>query len=126
MPTAVQLIAEHRNHDELILPTGSLLFSRGTLASSIYAIERGLVELTSGGRDRLRYGDGEVFVFEDLLAERQRHSRTATAITPVHAFSLDRNSFMELIHQHPTLVLTLLGRQHARLREQRLDAAHFY
>ena len=126
MPTAVQLIAEHRNHDELILPTGSLLFSRGTFASSIYAIERGLVELTSGGRDRLRYGDGEGFFFEDLLAERQRHGRTATAITPVHAFSLDRNSFMELIHQHPTLVLTLLGRQHARLREQRLDAAHFY
>jgi len=126
MPTAVQLIAEHRNHDELILPTGSLLCSRGTLASSIYAMERGLVGLTSGRRDRFRYGDGEVFFFEDLLAERQRHSRTATAITPVHAFSLDRNSFMELIHQHPTLVLTLLGRQHARLREQRLDAAHFY
>ena len=126
MPTAVQLIAEHRNHEELILPTGSLLFRRGSFATSIFAIERGLVELTSGGRDRLRYGDGEMFFFEDLLGGRKRHSRTATAITPVHAFSLDRNSFMELIHQHPTLVLTLLGRQHARLREQRLDAAHFY
>lgn len=126
MPTAVQLIAEHRNHDELILPTGSLLFRRDSFATSIFAIERGLVELTSGGRDRLRYGDGEVFFFEDLLGERKRHSRTATAITPLHAFSLDRNSFTELIHQHPTLVLTLLGRQHARLREQRLDAAHFY
>lgn len=126
MPTAVQLIAEHRNHDELILPTGSVLFRRGVVAHSIYAIERGLVELSSGGRDRLRYGDGEVFFFEDLIGELQRHSRTATAITPVHAFCLDRNSFMELIHRHPTLVLTLLGRQHARLREQRLDAAHFY
>ena len=126
MPTAVQLIAEHRNHDQLILPTGSLLFARGTPARSIYAIERGLVELSSGGRDRLRYGDGEMFFFEDLIGEAQRHSRTATAITPIHAFSLDRTSFMELIHQHPTLVLTLLGRQHARLREQRMDAAHFY
>ena len=61
MPTAVQLIAEHRNHDQLILPTGSVLLTRGAPARSIYAIERGLVELSSGGRDRLRYGDGEMF-----------------------------------------------------------------
>ena len=126
MPTAVQLIAEHRNRNQLILPPGSLLFTRGAFAGSIYAIERGLVELSSVRRDRLRYGDGELFFYEDLVGELQQHSRTATAITPVHAFSLDRNSFMELIHQHPTLVLTLLGRQHARLREQRMDAAHFY
>ena len=61
MPSAVQLIAEHRNVEQLLLPTGCMLFQRGDSASALYAIERGLVELTSGGRDRLRYGDGEVF-----------------------------------------------------------------
>ena len=60
MPTAVQLIAEHRNVDLLLLPTGSILFERGESVSALFAIERGLVELTTGGRDRLRYGDGAV------------------------------------------------------------------
>lgn len=126
MPTAVQLIAEHRNVDQLLLPTGSILFERGEMANALYAIQRGLVELTSDGRDRLRYQDGEVFFYEDLVADDARHSRTAKAITPVHALRLDRKSFLELIHTHPTLVLTLLSGQHRRLREQRLDAAHFY
>ena len=126
MPTAVQLIAEHRNVEQLLLSTGCILFQRGDSASALYAIERGLVELTSGGRDRLRYGDGEVFFYEDLVADEAHHSRTARAITPVQALRLDRNSFLELIHGHPTLVLSLLSGQHRRLREQRLDAAHFY
>ena len=126
MPTAVQLIAEHRNVEQVLLPTGSILFERGESATSLYAIERGLVELTTGGRDRLRYGDGEVFFYEDLVADDAHHSRTARAITPVQVLRLDRNSFFELIHGHPTLVLSLLSGQHRRLREQRLDASHFY
>ena len=126
MPTAVQLIAEHRNVDLLLLPTGSVLFERGESVIALYAIERGLVELTTGGRDRLRYGDGEVFFYEDLVVDDAHHSRTARAITPVHVLRLDRNSFLELIHRHPTLVLSLLSGQHRRLREQRLGAAHFY
>ena len=126
MPTAVQLIAEHRNVDLLLLPTGSILFERGESVSALYAIERGLVELTTGGRDRLRYGDGEVFFYEDLVVDDAHHSRTARAITPVQVLRLDRNSFLELIHRHPTLVLSLLSGQHRRLREQRLGAAHFY
>ena len=126
MPTAVQLIAEQRNVDLLLLPTGSILFERGETVSALYAIERGMVELTTGGRDRLRYGNGEVFFYEDLVLEDAHHSRTARAITPVHVLRLDRNSFLELIHSHPTLVLNLLSGQHRRLREQRLAAAHFY
>ena len=126
MPTAVQLIAEHRNVEQLLLPPGSILFDRGERATAVFALERGLVELTTGGRDRLRYRDGEVFFYEDLVADDLHHSRTARAITPVQAFRLDRNSFLELIHRHPTLVLSLLSVQHRRLREQRLDAAHFY
>ena len=69
MPTAVQLIAEHRNVEQLLLPTGSVLFERGDTANALYVIERGLVELTSHGRDRLRYHDGEVFFYEDLVAD---------------------------------------------------------
>ena len=126
MPTAVQLIAEHRNVEQVLLPTGSILFERGESATALYAIERGLVELTTGGRDRLRYGDGEVFFYEDLVADDAHHSRTARAITPVQVLRLDRNSFLELIHGHPTLVFSLLSGQHRRLREQRLDASHFY
>ena len=125
MPSAVQRIAEHRNVEQLLLPTDCMLFQRGDSASAL-CLERGLVELTSGGRDRLRYSDGEVFFYEDLVADDAHHSRTARAITPLQALRLDRNSFLELIHGHPTPVLSLLSGQHRRLREQRLDPAHFY
>ena len=47
MPTAVQLIAEHRNVEQLLLPTGSILFDRGERATAVFALERGLVELLS-------------------------------------------------------------------------------
>ena len=54
------------------------------------------------------------------------HSRDATAVTPVSLFRLSRSNFLALIHRHPTLVLRLLSKQHSRLRQQRIDARHFY
>ena len=35
MSTAVQLIAEHRNIDLLLLPTGGILFERGDSVSAL-------------------------------------------------------------------------------------------
>jgi hypothetical protein len=41
----------------------------------------------------------------------------------VQLLRLDRASFLELIHRHPTLVIELLQRQYGRLRAQRRQSA---
>ena len=39
---------------------------------------------------------------------------------------LDRLRFMNLLHNHPTLALQLIGQQHERLREQRTSGTCCY
>ena len=82
----------------------------------IHVIERGWMELSSGPLNRIRFGRGELFFYEDLVDGTECHSRDATAVTPVSLFRLSRTNFLALIHRHPTLVLQLLSKQHSRLR----------
>ena len=124
----MQLINEHPASEHLTLPTGSIIFHRKEPVRAIYALRQGLVELTNKRfSGRLRFGAGELFFYEDLLECREHHSRDARAVTPVALALLDRASFLELIHQGPTIGIYLLGRQYVRLREQRTtEACHFY
>ena len=112
--------------DRLTLPTGATVFSAGEPVLFIHVIERGWRELHSGPLNRIRFGSGEFFFYEDLVDGAECHSRDATAVTPVSLFRLSRSNFLALIHRHPTLVLQLLSKQHSRLRQQRADARHFY
>ena len=64
--------------------------------------------------------------YEDLVDGTERHSRDATAVTPVSLFRLSRSNSLALIHRQPTLVLQLLSKQLRRLRQQRADARHSY
>ena len=112
--------------DRRTLPTGTTFFSAGEPVQCIHVIERGWMELSSGPMNRIRFGSGELFFYEDLVDATERHSRDATAVTPVSLFRLSRSNFLALIHRHPTLVLQLLSKQHSRLRHQRADARHFY
>ena len=124
--TPLQLIADHPDGDRLTFPTGSLVFRRGEPVQAVYVVQRGLIELSQGLRNRIRYGPGELFFYRDLVESSDHHSHDARTLTPLSLFRLNRSSFLTLILKHPTLVLDLLERQHARLREQRLDACHFY
>ena len=124
--TPLQLFLDHPEGDRLTLPTGSLVYRRGDPVQSVYVVQRGLVELSTGPRNRIRYGQGELFFYRDLVETSEFHSCDAKALTPLSLIRLNRASFLTLIHKHPTLVLDLLGRQHARLREQRVEACHFY
>ena len=122
----ISLIGHDPAADRLTVPTGTAVFRRGEAVRAIYVVQQGYVELSSGPRNRLRYGPGELFFYEDLVDSVEVHSRDAKALTPLALLRLDRVSFLTLIHRHPTLVLDLLELQHARLREQRIDACHFY
>lgn len=93
---------------------------------AIHVVEQGLVELSSGPRNRIRYGPGQLFFYEDLVTTNQFHSRDAKALTPLSLIRLNRTGFLTLIHRHPTLVIDLIAQQHTRLRQQRADARYFY
>lgn len=122
----LELIGEHPEGDRLTLPTGALVFRRGEPVQAIHVVEKGLVELSSGPRNRIRYGPGQLFFYEDLVTTNQFHSRDAKALTPLSLIRLNRTGFLTLIHRHPTLVVDLIAQQHTRLRQQRADARYFY
>lgn len=126
MSNAIELIGWHPEADRLTLPTGACVFRRGEPVQAIYIVHKGLVELSSGPRNRIRYSSGELFFYEDLVITNQFHSREAKALTPLALIRLNRSGFLTLIHRHPTLVLELIAQQHTRLRQQRADARHFY
>ena len=126
MSNTIELIGEHPEADRLTLPTGAYVFRRGEPVQSIHIVHLGLVELSSGPRNRIRYGPGELFFYEDLVITNQFHSRDAKALTPLALIRLNRSGFLTLIHRHPTLVVELIAQQHTRLRQQRADARHFY
>ena len=126
MSNAIELIGEHPEADRLTLPTGACVFRRGEPVQAIHIVHQGLVELSSGPRNRIRYSSGELFFYEDLVITNQFHSRDAKALTPLALIRLNRSGFLTLIHRHPTLVVELIAQQHTRLRQQRADARHFY
>jgi CRP-like cAMP-binding protein len=48
------------------------------------------------------------------------------ARTPVELVRLGRLRFLNLLHNHPTLAVQLIGQQHERLREQRASGTCAY
>jgi CRP-like cAMP-binding protein len=112
--------------DTLTLPTGARIFRIGDTASTIYAVRRGIVELVDAAGDRLCYRPGELFSYQDILWRGGHHRNEAIARTPVELVSLDRLSFLNLLHNHPTLAVVLICQQHERLREQRASGSYCY
>jgi len=103
----------------LTLPTGARVFSRGRTADSIHAVRRGIVELVAEAGERLLYRPGELFSYQDIVWRDGTYRSEAIARTPVEILRLDRLRFFNLLHNHPTLAILLIGQQHDRLREQR-------
>ena len=66
-PTPLELIQEQPEVDRLTLPTGTTVFRAGEPVQFIHVIERGWVELSSGPLNRIRFGSGELFFYEDLV-----------------------------------------------------------
>lgn len=112
--------------ERLALPTGATVFERGMAADSIYGIRRGIVELIGKEGEKLCYRPGELFCYQDILWGVGHHHNTAIARTPVEILRLERLRFLNLLHNHPTLAVLLIGQQHDRLREQRTSGTCCY
>ena len=126
MRAPIDLMAAQADCDTFTLPTGARVFQRGTLASAIYGVRRGIVELQGDQGDKTCYRPGELFSFRDIVWHRGLHHSDAVALTPVEVLRLDRLLFLNLVHNHPTLAILLIGQQHERLREQRTSGTCCY
>jgi CRP/FNR family cyclic AMP-dependent transcriptional regulator len=122
----VDLLASHLECEHITLPTGSRVFARGSAATAIYAVKRGIVELVGKHGEKTCYRPGELFSFQDIVWRESAHDSDALARTPVEVLRLERLSFLNLLHHHPTLALLLIGQQHNRLREQRSSGTCVY
>lgn len=122
----LQLLAAQVDSEIIPLPTGARIFSRGSIASSIYALRQGIVEVLGEQGEKTCYRPGELFSYQDIVWRDGAHLGDALARTPVEVLKLDRLQFLGLLHNHPTLALLLLGQQHERLREQRAAGSCCY
>lgn len=122
----LELLAAHVDRELFTLPTGAHVFRRGAAADAIYAVRRGIVELESEPNDHICYRPGELFSYQDITWRQGRHRSDAIARTPVEILRLDRLRFLNLLHNHPTLAILLIGQQHDRLREQRSSGTCVY
>lgn len=122
----IELMAAQVDCETFTLPTAAHVFSRGATATAIYAVKRGIVELVGGDGEKTCFRPGELFSFQDIVWRQGIHRSDAVALTPVEILRLERLHFLNLIHNHPTLAMLLIGQQHDRLREQRASGTCCY
>ena len=126
LATPIELMAAQVDCEVLTLPTGAKVFARGSVADSIYAVRRGIVEVIGEGGEKLCYRPGELFSYQDIVWSDGTYRNEAMARTPVEILRLDRLRFLNLLHNHPTLAVLLISQQHERLREQRTSGTCCY
>jgi CRP/FNR family cyclic AMP-dependent transcriptional regulator len=122
----IELMSAQVDSETFTLPTGAQVFSRGSTASAIYAVRRGIVELVGERGEKTCHRPGELFSFQDIVWREGFYRSDALALTPVEILRLDRLRFLNLLHNHPTLAVLLIGQQHQRLREQRASGTCCY
>lgn len=126
LTTPMELLAAQVDCEVITLPTGAHVFKAGQKADSIYGLRRGIVELLGDKGEKLCYRAGELFSYEDIVWRDSSYRGHAFARTPVEILRLDRLRFLNLLHNHPTLAILLIGQQHERLREQRTSGTCCY
>ncbi|MCT0200034.1 cyclic nucleotide-binding domain-containing protein [Synechococcus sp. CS-1325] len=122
----VELLASQVDGETFTLPTGTLIFREGDHANDIYGLRKGIVELIDKSGERVCYRPGELFSYLDILWRGGSFRTDAVARTPVEVVKLGRLSFLNLLHNHPTLAVALISQQHLRLREQRASGSYCY
>jgi len=105
---------------ERTVPSGSDIFHRGDMGSSMYIIVAGQVSiyLPDQGSRRMTLNDmaageyfGEVALFDDLP-----RSASASAITDVVLLELGRTALVNMVEQRPSAALAMLRTMSGRVR----------
>jgi CRP-like cAMP-binding protein len=122
----VDLLASQVDGETFTLPSGTRIFREGDPVNAIYGLRKGIVELIDKTGERVCYRPGELFSYLDIIWRGGSFRTEALARTPVEVVKLGRLSFLNLLHKHPTLAVSLIAQQHQRLREQRSSGSYCY
>ena len=97
------------------IESGEVLVRRGDVASSMYFVTAGEVEIELPNR-RIRFSDG-AFFGEIALLHRTKRSGTVTAMRKTRLLVLDAQDFHALIERMPTLAAHVRKTAKARLAD---------
>ncbi|MBF0126649.1 MAG: GGDEF domain-containing protein [Magnetococcales bacterium] len=100
---------------------GETIFLQGDPARTMYVIQQGRVEIVMesefGPRHLNTLNEGEIFGEISLFANKARIA-TARAVTDVRALQLDEKTFLNRLHQDPSLAYRLIRKLAQRIYEQ--------
>jgi len=117
---------------ELRFEKGQILFTQGNVGTRLYLMAKGQVRLAIASKSR-RGLSFQIAVAGDLIGEIAvldggPRSATATALTPVTAYALERSVFQELWSARPGIANAIIAFLCWRLRKasDRLEATALY
>ena len=117
---------------ELRFEKGQILFTQGDVGTRLYLMAKGQVRLAIASKSQ-RGLSFQIAVAGDLIGEIAvldggPRSATATALTPVTAYALERSAFQELWSARPAIANAIIGFLCRRLRKasDRLEAMALY
>ena len=117
---------------ELRFEKGQILFGQGDVGTRLYLMAKGQVRLAIASKSQ-RGLSFQIAVAGDLIGEIAvldggPRSATATALTPVTAYALERSAFQELWSARPAIANAIIGFLCRRLRKasDRLEAMALY
>ncbi len=99
---------------------GEIIVRHGDMGDCMYVIQTGKAEVLQERDDHeIRLGiltDGDVFG-EMSLFERAPRSATVRALTDLRALTVDKKTFLQRIHEDPSLAFRILQKMSNRIRE---------
>jgi len=104
-----------------IYEDGEIIVRQGDVGDCFYVIQEGRVQVfvEKDGREvLLRTPDeGEMFIGEMGIFEKQVRSATVRAMGRARVLTVDRKNFLSRIHDDPSLALSLIRVMSRRIRE---------
>jgi sigma-B regulation protein RsbU (phosphoserine phosphatase) len=117
---ATALFVKHLQR--VVLPAGHVVFEDNAPGDTLYIIESGRVQVSKrleNGQEHVfaELGPNEFFGEMALLEEKPRSARVST-LTPASLLAMPRDTFNNLIEQHPAVAANFLKVISARLRQR--------
>ena len=101
--------------EEVLYPSGALIFEEGQPADGLYVIIRGRVALSKDGREIVNLGETEALGAWTLFEEEAR-VMSARAMEETLLLRVDREDFYDLLLDYPELGQSILKALVKRLR----------
>src|SRR5690349_500117 len=90
-----------------IWPASAVLFREGAEATGVYVLHSGDVDLSFSAKPLLTLSTGEMLGLTAVMSDRP-HDATAVTRTPCITGFVEKNQFLRLLDEKPSLWLTVL------------------